>query len=181
MANIDEITEKLDDIGDAIRSKTAQVELLSLDEMPDAIRSISGGGGFEVPTVELTIEQVIEFSSDMLFQLTDEQAEVLKNNYFVNIYANLQPYYDFKAPMVLDHEADDYRWFRGLFDTQGYYVATLYGDANTLEVYQRYFEISDDAVYVNNSNYYSGSLNRVLDEIGAEIQGINTLLGSGEV
>lgn len=54
MADIDVLKGKLNDIGEAIRSKTAQVELLSLDEMPDAIRSISGGGGLPSQTKTVT-------------------------------------------------------------------------------------------------------------------------------
>jgi len=36
------LTDKLTDIADAIREKTGDTELLTLDEMPDAIAGISG-------------------------------------------------------------------------------------------------------------------------------------------
>ena len=39
------ITDKLSAIGNAIREKTGGAELLMLDQMPSAIRSIDGGGG----------------------------------------------------------------------------------------------------------------------------------------
>lgn len=39
------LTEKLTNIGNAIREKTGKTELLTLDEMPKEIGSISGGGG----------------------------------------------------------------------------------------------------------------------------------------
>jgi len=39
------LTDKLTDIADAIRAKTGESDLLTLDEMPDAIASITGGGG----------------------------------------------------------------------------------------------------------------------------------------
>lgn len=45
MANADTLVAKLDDIGDAIRAKTGGTAKLTLDEMPDEIASISGGGG----------------------------------------------------------------------------------------------------------------------------------------
>ena len=38
------LTNKLSAIGDAIRGKTGKSELMTLDEMPDEIESISGGG-----------------------------------------------------------------------------------------------------------------------------------------
>ena len=44
------LINKLEDIGNAIRSKTGGTELLKLDEMPAAIESIeTGGGGAELP------------------------------------------------------------------------------------------------------------------------------------
>lgn len=39
------LTEKLTNIGNAIRAKTGKTDLLTLDEMPTEIQSISGGGG----------------------------------------------------------------------------------------------------------------------------------------
>lgn len=44
MANADTLIAKLDDIGDAIRAKTGGTEKLTLDEMPDEIARIAGGG-----------------------------------------------------------------------------------------------------------------------------------------
>ena len=50
------LINKLEDIGNAIRSKTGGTELLKLDEMPAAIESIeTGGGGAELPEEILTI------------------------------------------------------------------------------------------------------------------------------
>lgn len=39
------LTNKLSSIGDAIRAKTGKSSLLTLDQMPTEIQSISGGGG----------------------------------------------------------------------------------------------------------------------------------------
>ena len=47
------LTNKLSAIGDAIRGKTGKSELMTLDEMPDEIESISGGGE-EWPETTLT-------------------------------------------------------------------------------------------------------------------------------
>lgn len=50
------LIEKLSAIGVAIREKTGKSDLLTLDQMPDEIASISGGGGGDGPTPEeLTI------------------------------------------------------------------------------------------------------------------------------
>jgi len=38
------LTDKLTNIADAIRAKTGESDLLTLDEMPDAIASITSGG-----------------------------------------------------------------------------------------------------------------------------------------
>lgn len=47
------LTDKLTAIGNAIRSKTGETELLTLDEMPAAIQGISGGG--DIPEEAFTI------------------------------------------------------------------------------------------------------------------------------
>lgn len=49
------LTEKLIAIGDAIREKTGKTDLLTLDQMPIEIASISsggGGGGDDLPRAE---------------------------------------------------------------------------------------------------------------------------------
>lgn len=48
------LTDKLTDIADAIRAKTGESDLLTLDEMPDAIEGITGGG-VELPSSFFTI------------------------------------------------------------------------------------------------------------------------------
>lgn len=53
------LTNKLSAIGEAIREKTGNTELLTLDEMPEAIRSIETGGG----TSEVT-DLAIQLISD---------------------------------------------------------------------------------------------------------------------
>ena len=47
------LINKLNDIGDAIREKTDTTDLLTLDAMPAAIRSISGGGEVVFPDFEI--------------------------------------------------------------------------------------------------------------------------------
>lgn len=46
------LTDKLAAIGDAIRAQTGKEEKLTLDQMPDEIAGISGGGGGEDVTAE---------------------------------------------------------------------------------------------------------------------------------
>ena len=48
------LTDKLVAIGDAIREKTGKNDLLALDQMPDEIRNISGGGGTNIEPIVLT-------------------------------------------------------------------------------------------------------------------------------
>ena len=51
------LTDKLVAIGDAIREKTGKDSLLALDQMPDEIRNISGGGGTDIEPIVLTGDQ----------------------------------------------------------------------------------------------------------------------------
>ena len=48
------LINKLSAIGDAIREKTGKEDLLTLDQMPEEIRGISGGGGEEIEPIVLT-------------------------------------------------------------------------------------------------------------------------------
>ena len=47
------------DIADAIRGKTGESDLLELDDMPDAIEGISGGGGW--PAFETSAAQKTDY------------------------------------------------------------------------------------------------------------------------
>ena len=49
------LTDKLAAIGDAIRAQTGKEEKLTLDQMPDEIAGISGGG-VDVPTYTGEVE-----------------------------------------------------------------------------------------------------------------------------
>ena len=51
------LTDKLVAIGNAIREKTGKDGLLALDQMPDEIRNISGGGGTDIEPIVLTGDQ----------------------------------------------------------------------------------------------------------------------------
>lgn len=54
------LINKLNAIGDAIRTKTGKTELLTLDQMPTEIESISGGGDSVIKTVEGTCPITLE-------------------------------------------------------------------------------------------------------------------------
>lgn len=71
------LTNKLSAIADAIRSKTGGTHLLTLDEMPTAIRSIKSGGTGGIPEEALTI------SGNCLSMFTSENW-----NWFVELYGN---------------------------------------------------------------------------------------------
>ena len=51
------LTDKLFAIGDAIREKTGKNDLLALDQMPNEIRNIGGGGGTDIEPIVLTGDQ----------------------------------------------------------------------------------------------------------------------------
>ena len=64
------LTNKLSAIGDAIREKTGKTDLLTLEQMPVAIASITtgGGGGVEVEPIVLTGDCKNLFTNDMTIQ-----------------------------------------------------------------------------------------------------------------
>lgn len=55
------LTNKLSAIADAIRSKTGGTHLLTLDQMPEAIRSIETGSGGGIPEEALTISGICDY------------------------------------------------------------------------------------------------------------------------
>ena len=55
------LTNKLSAIADAIRSKTGGTHLLTLDQMPEAIRSITSGGTGGIPEEALTISGICDY------------------------------------------------------------------------------------------------------------------------
>ena len=73
------LTEKLGNIGDAIRSKTGGTDLLTLDEMPGAIAAIEGGGGggYEPP------EEVFSFTGNCSQRFANNGW-----NWFIDMYGN---------------------------------------------------------------------------------------------
>lgn len=77
------LTNKLSAIGDAIREKTGKSELLTLDEMPEEIRSIEGsGGGGESGDNEDILRAIIDGSYTGVF--SDNQITEVKEYTFVN-------------------------------------------------------------------------------------------------
>jgi len=70
------LTDKLTDIADAIRAKTGESDLLTLDEMPSAIASISGGG--EVVDV---VPQTINYTKTLAYHFADDKYKWLIENY----------------------------------------------------------------------------------------------------
>lgn len=58
------LTDKLAAIGDAIRAQTGKEEKLTLDQMPDEIAGISGGGGVDANIVPLLVGDVGTYDSN---------------------------------------------------------------------------------------------------------------------
>ena len=84
------LTDKLTAIAEAIRSKTNEATLMTLEEMPNKIKSIESGSTIEDLTTELTeqnetiitqssiIEEILK-ELGILEDLTDEQITALEN------------------------------------------------------------------------------------------------------
>lgn len=70
------LTNKLSAIGDAIREKTGKTDLMTLDEMPVEIASITTGGG-EMP------EEAFNFTGDCSYAFTNNNW-----NWFIDMYGN---------------------------------------------------------------------------------------------
>lgn len=64
------LTNKLSAIGEAIREKTGGVELLTLDEMPEAIRSIETGGSGDDLVTKLISERTTMTSINIPEEIT---------------------------------------------------------------------------------------------------------------
>lgn len=64
------LTEKLTNIGNAIRAKTGKTDLLTLDEMPTEIQSISGGGGDNSVLLSMVDRSVTSLTAEDLKGLT---------------------------------------------------------------------------------------------------------------
>lgn len=68
------LTDKLSAIGIAIREKTGKSDLITLDDMPNEIRGISGGGGEDLPAEALII------SGDCMYRFfSDSWSWYIKN------------------------------------------------------------------------------------------------------
>lgn len=70
------LTDKLTDIADAIRAKTGESDLLTLDEMPDAIAGISGGGS----AVD-NVPQTINYTGSLNNHFQNDRYKWLIENY----------------------------------------------------------------------------------------------------
>lgn len=74
------LIDKLNAIGDAIRSKTGKTGKMTLDEMPTQIASIEGGGAAPTPTQEKTIDikinGTVEVTPDEGYALSKVTANV---------------------------------------------------------------------------------------------------------
>ena len=64
------LTEKLSNIGNAIREKTGKTELLTLDEMPNEIKGISGGGSGKELFRSLVDRSVTRITTEDLGNIT---------------------------------------------------------------------------------------------------------------
>lgn len=65
------LTSKLSAIGEAIRAKTGKTEKLTLDEMPQEIQSIQGGGSGTDTLLDYVLEKTCKVVSDEVTELRD--------------------------------------------------------------------------------------------------------------
>lgn len=74
------LTDKLTNIGNAIREKTGKSELIPLDNMPDEIRSISGGGGGDTnPTADPKDINFYDYEGTLRYSYTLAEAKALES------------------------------------------------------------------------------------------------------
>lgn len=73
------LTEKLTNIGNAIREKTGKTELLTLDEMPKEIGSISGGGGDNATLLSFVDRTATSITAQDLKGLTEIGRDAIEN------------------------------------------------------------------------------------------------------
>lgn len=118
MSNTDTLVGMLDGIGDAIRAKTGGSAKLTLDEMPDEIAGISGGGPFEQYTEMLTTQVLKKFNpKDTALYESDVKPFLVEKCRFVETTLNgAEALYDPKLCRVYNNKlytVDDPResWF----------------------------------------------------------------------
>lgn len=78
------LINKLSAIGDAIREKTGKEDLLTLDQMPEEIKGISGGGGDDDTPIYITGQCQYAFSGPFASQCVERYGNKIKVNGITN-------------------------------------------------------------------------------------------------
>lgn len=78
------LINKLSAIGDAIREKTGKEDLLTLDQMPEEIKGISGGGGDDDTPIYITGQCQYAFSGPFVSQCVERYSNKIKVNGITN-------------------------------------------------------------------------------------------------
>ena len=80
------LINKLSAIGDAIREKTGKEDLLTLDQMPEEIKGISGGGGDDDTPIYITGNCQYAFSGPFVSQCVERYGNKIKVNGITDAY-----------------------------------------------------------------------------------------------
>lgn len=172
MADHDSIvsSDKIKAVADAIREKTHKDNLMTLDEMPDEIASISGGGG-NVPECGIV---PTSWSSVGYVLSADVYGNVVA--YGCGLSGECPHFYD---PNTVDYESgsyfgdyNQYSYLRNI--TFASTTETIYGEAFSNCAWLQLTELPDTLTYIGDKAFM-GCANVVLQEIPESV----TFIGNG--
>lgn len=161
------LTDKLTDIADAIRAKTGESDLLTLDEMPDAIAGISGGGGEELPDSMFNISGTGDylFANNRWQYLIEKYPARFNINLTGAAYLMQNTTYKIPSNLVINSDGGDYNYvFNGMQNndnppyiniTNGGSFMQFFGNASFKSIPQDYFShiaLKDHTYVINISN-----------------------------
>ena len=127
------IASKLRPIGDAIREKDGSTELIPIDDMPQAIRDIQGGGGGIVEVTELP--EVGE--ENTVYKLVSKPTQVPNSGYVKKVYINtslskeeLYSLFDSLTFVEVESDGKMYYMLASVTDSQEIFIAVQKTDTS---------------------------------------------------
>lgn len=113
------LINKLSAIGDAIREKTGKEDLLTLDQMPEEIRGISGGGGEEIEPIVLTGNCSYFGTGPLSSKFIELFGDKITTNGLLSVSNMFNNYKLINIPFELNMNNESYRSCMGLFEGAG--------------------------------------------------------------